>query len=394
MTTAICSKEQCTGCGACFNICPKECIRMISDTEGFLYPAIDPECCDDCDACKNVCPILHSPEPNHSSTPKVYACWNKDKTICFQSASGGAFSAFAGSVLDNGGIVFGAAFDESMRLKHIAVNQREELGKLRSSKYVQSDIGCVYVEIRKLLGQNRSVLFSGTPCQVAALNEFLGKNNENLLTCDLACMGVPSPGLFAKYVASLEKHFQAKLININFRHKYKSWELFSTMAVFNDGRKRILTGYHDSFMFGFLSHSSMRNACYRCPYAKLNRYGDITLGDFWGIGDFVPFYHNTRNGISLILVNSEKGHRLLGGISSHLYLEERTLEEAKHKPVLDHPWSEPKNRKQFFADYQRLEYEDLVKIYLVDKGVKGIIKRVVPRTWLFYLRKYIRRIRR
>jgi len=393
MITAICSKEQCTGCSACFNICPKECIHMISDTEGFLYPAINPECCDDCDACKDICLILNSPEPSHLGNPKVYACWNKDKTIRFQSASGGAFSAFAGSVLDNGGVVFGAAFDEDMRLKHIAVNRKEELRKLRNSKYIQSDVGRSYIEVRNLLRQNRRVLFSGTPCQVVALNAFLGKNNENLLTCDILCKGVPSPGVFAKYVISLENHFQAKLININFRHKHKSWELVSTVAIFSNGRECILTGYHNSFMFGFSNGLSMRNACYHCPHTKANRYGDVSLGDFWGIGEFAPFYHNTRNGISLILVNSEKGHRLLRESSSHLYLEERTLEEAKQKQsALDHPLGEPKNREQFFAGYQRLEYEKLAKIYLVDKAMKRLIKRIIPRTWFFYLRKYIKRI--
>lgn len=394
MVTTICPKEQCTGCAACFNICPKECISMVSDPEGFLYPEINSECCDDCGACKRVCPILHLTEPNHSATPQVYACWNKDEAVRFQSASGGAFSALAGHVLDNGGVAFGAAFDADMRLKHIAVHRIEELGRLRSSKYVQSDVGYSYVEVRALLRQDRKVLFSGTPCQVAALYAFLGKDDENLLTCDIFCKGVPSPGIFAKYVKSLEKRFQAKLVNINFRHKRKSWELTSTVAVFSDGRVHILTSYNNSSMFSFIKGFNIRKSCYHCPYTNIDRGGDITLGDFWGIGALAPFNHSTRNGISLVLVNTGKGRYLLGEISGQLYCEERTLEEAKNKQfVLDHPFPKPKNREQFFADYQRLEYEELAKKHLVDKGVKGLIKRLVPRTWIFYLRKYITRIR-
>jgi len=395
MITEICPKEQCTGCAACFNICPKECISMVSDSEGFLYPQINSECCDDCGACKRVCPILHLPEPNHLATPQVYACWNKDEAVRFQSASGGVFSALAEHILDNGGVVFGAAFDEDMVVKHIAVHQVETLGRLRSSKYVQSDVGRCYIEVRGLLRQGRKVLFSGTPCQVAALNAFIGKDDENLLTCDLLCHGVPSPGLFAKYVDYLETRFRSKLIDINFRHKRKGWELASTVAAFDDGRERVLTGHCDSFIYGFSHCFTLRPACYQCRYANIDRSGDITLGDFWGIGELAPFHHSTRNGISLVLVNTEKGRRLFEASSSKFFSEERTLDEAKHnRTKLSHPLPKPRNREQFFADYQRLEYEELAKTHLVDKGVKGLIKRFVPRTWIFHMRKGLKRFKR
>lgn len=369
---------------------------MVSDTEGFLRPVINVECCDDCGACKRICPIIHPPKhkQSHSSFPDVFACWNKDEEVRFQSASGGAFSAFAGHVLDNDGIVYGAAFDEDMMVKHIAVYRKEELGKLRSSKYVQSNIGHCYKEIRNFLRQKRKVLFSGTPCQVAALYAFLGQDNENLVTCDMLCHGVPSPGLFSKYLKYLEKRFCGELVNINVRHKRKGWKLASTVAYFSDGRERVLTGYDNSYMYGFINCFSLRPACYMCPYTTIDRNGDITLADFWGIGDFVPFHHGTRNGISLILVNSEKGRRLFAESSKQLCFEKRTLEEAKYKrSKLSKPLPKPKNREQFFADYQRLKYDELAKIHLVDKGVKGLIKRVIPRTWIFYLRKLIRKIR-
>ena len=178
MITEICPKEQCAGCAACFNICPVGCISMISDAEGFLRPVIDFEYCNDCGACKHVCPMLRTLKVNNVAVSQCYACWNRDEMIRFQSASGGVFSALAGSILDSGGVVFGAAFDKNMRLNHVAVGRKEELGRLRSSKYVQSNIGRTYIDVRECLRQNKRVLFSGTPCQVAGLYAFLGKDNK------------------------------------------------------------------------------------------------------------------------------------------------------------------------------------------------------------------------
>ncbi len=392
MPIEICPREQCTGCAACFNICPIECISMVADGEGFLRPNIDSMCCDECGECLRVCPILHINKPSDAFIPQIYACRNKDEAIRFQSSSGGAFSALAGWALDQGGIVFGAAFDEDMRLMHTAVDKKRNLGKLRSSKYVQSDIGRAYGEVSNFLRQNRKVLFSGTPCQIAGLHAFLGQEQDNLLSCDVLCKGVPSPGIFAKYIGFLEKRFRAKLNHINFRHKRLDWNATSTVAFFDDGRERVLTGNDNSFMEGFSKCVSLRPGCYRCPHTTVHREGDITLGDFWGIGDLLPFNQSTRNGISLVLVNSEKGRRWFQDSSSQVFFETRTLEEAKHKQiVLDHPVNEPKNRGQFFADYQRLEYGDLGKKYLVDKGLKGLIKRFVPRSWIFFLRRGIKK---
>jgi hypothetical protein len=209
----------------------------------------------------------------------------------------------------------------------------------------------------------------------------------------MLCHGVPSPGLFAKYVAYLEKRFHAKLSHLNLRHKRKGWEMPSTVAFFDDGREHALTGCDNSFMYGFLSCLTLRAACYRCPYTNIDRNGDITLADFWGIGDYAPFHHNTKNGISLILVNSEKGQRLFEGSSNKINSEERSLEEAKYeRGRLKHPIPEPKSRKQFFVDYQFLDYEALAKRHLVDKGMKGLIRRIVPRTRILKIRKIIKKI--
>ena len=367
---------------------------MISDKEGFLCPEVDTEYCDNCGACRRVCPIVQLRSTDDAFATEVYACWNKDEDIRFQSASGGAFSALAQHVLSCGGVVFGAAFDEDMRVKHVAVHRKEELWKLRSTKYVQSDVGLSYQVVRELLQKERKVLFTGTPCQVAAISALLGKEHGNLFLCDIICKGVPSPGLFAKYVKQLETYYGAKLININVRHKLIDWEFPSSVALFDDGQKRVLKGPSDSFMNGYRNYYTLRTCCYNCPFASVSRFGDITLADFWGIGDLAPFQHSTRNGVSLILVNTDKGRRLVKSSSDRLYLEERTLAEAKNKqPHMAKSLRKPKTRDGFFADYQMLEYEALARKHLVDKGAKGLVKRVVPRTWIFYMQKSIKRIR-
>lgn len=394
MVVSICPEEQCTGCAACFNICPHECISMVEDVEGFSRPVIDAGCCDDCGACQRVCPALHLKQPDHTRTPKVYACWHQDSEIRFQSASGGAFTAFAQHILINGGVVFGAAFDENMCLKHVAVKGTEDLAKLRSSKYVQSDIGRGYRVVREYLHQGKTVLFCGTPCQVVALNAFLGKPEENLLTCDILCKGVPSPGLFSWYVKDLENRYQARLCNINFRHKRLGWELVSTVAEFDSGRECELKGLDNSFMFGFSNGFTMRKACYQCPYANTDRSGDITLGDFWGIGESVSFHHDKSRGISLVFVNSAKGDQLYETSKDRFYSEERTLDEASSKQtVLKHSMQEPASRKVFFEGYRQLEYEELARQHLVDKGFKGLVKKTVPRSWIFSMKKKIGKLR-
>lgn len=367
---------------------------MVSDSEGFLFPEVDHKRCADCGLCRDACPMLHVEDVDHSAPQKVYACWNSNEAVRLQSSSGGAFSALAGRVLDEGGVVFGAGFDDGMKVRHIAVRKKEELGRLRGSKYVQSDIGSAYMEVKKLLEQKRRVLFSGTPCQVAGLHAAVDKENKNLVTCDLLCKGVPSPGLFAKYVACLQRRFRAELIAIDFRSKCRGWGIQTTIASFSNGRQHVLRDSNNSFYYGFAQNLTLRRSCYRCPYASIKRRGDITLGDFWSIGERGPFDHDTRSGVSIVVVNSEKGDRMLDESTSNLRLEERMMEEAQDMRALSHPWQEPKSRNQFSHDYQRLEYDELTKKYLVDNGLKRLIKLIVPPTWIFRVRRSIGRARK
>lgn len=388
MAAFICPEQRCTGCSACLNSCPRGCIRMTSDDEGFLRPEISGDGCTDCGACRRVCPMLHLPVLDPAAAPQVYACWNIDDSVRFRSASGGVFSAFAQTVLQKGGIVYGAAYDENLYLKHIAVSRSEDLDVLRSSKYVQSDIGRCFGAIRDLLDQGRPVLFSGTPCQVDGLSAFLGREHELLYTCDMLCHGVPSPGLFFKYVEWLQKRFHGKLAGLNMRHKGKGWKkIVSTVALSNNGREQYLKGVADSFMLGFVKEITLRPACYLCPYTNIDRRGDLTLADFWGIGEIAPFHHDTKKGVSLILANSEKGRQLFADSRERIFGEERTLAEARHKRTkLSQPVSRPGIRETFFADYKRLGYEELAKKHLLDRGLKGLIKQMVPGEWIFHLR--------
>ena len=388
MTTSICPEELCMGCAACSNVCPLKCIDMVSNSEGFLYPKIDYNLCNNCSACMRVCPANNIKEANNLASPKVYACWSKDENVRFRSASGGVFTSIASQILDNGGVVFGAAYNKDMEVVHMAISNKEDLVKLQNSKYVQSNIGDSYIYVKKYLKEDRIVLFSGTPCQVAGLNAYLDKEYNNLITIDILCHGVPSPGLFEKYVEYIEENYGFKLTNINFRYKGKGWNLVSTRATFNNGSQYILNDIKNSFMYGFSNNLTLRLSCYQCPYTNVDRNGDITLGDFWGIGEIMPFDHDIQNGVSLVLVNTDIGSRLFSESLSNIYSEERTLKEAKYKGrMLKQPFPEPENRKLFFYDYEILEYHNLAKKHLVDKGFKRFIKYILPRTWILKIKK-------
>lgn len=391
---SICPEELCTGCAACANICPKLCIRMASDREGFLRPEIDESLCIECGECRRICPINANPRPN-TGRPGVFACWNKNDDVRFASASGGVFSAFAEHVLEGGGVVFGAAFDESMHVRHVTVEKKEDLGRLRSSKYVQSDMGETFIKIKAFLDEGRKVLFSGTPCQVAALNSFFSNENKNLFSIDLLCHGVSSPLLFSLYLGYLEKYFKKKIAGFNFRFKSIGWECPTVMVFFKDNTKKELFGILNSYNHGFLQYLTLRPACYNCIFRSTERQGDISLGDFWGIGEKIPFVHNKAKGVSLMLMNTKKGKNLFEAIAKRIFYEERTLDEALYqKNSLQCSVAIPFNRRAIFQDIKKMSYDNLARKYLVDKGIKGVIKNLVPPVWLFKAKKGIGMIRK
>ena len=388
-------KEFCTGCSACFNICPVKCIDMKMDKEGFLFPIIKSNECTDCQKCKKVCPILSPAELNNNNNPSVYACWNKDEGIRYESSSGGAFSALAASVIEEDGVVYGAAYDNTMTVRHIAVTNNKDLYKLRGSKYVQSDLGNVFSDIKEHLNVGKKVLFSGTPCQVAGLKNFMMDKSADLITCDLFCHGVPSPGLFSKYIKYIEKKIGEKVVDYKFRSKQYGWGVPSRVVISEHGTQKVIKNKDDSFYYGFAYRLFLRNACYNCKYTKVERVGDITLGDFWGIEEIAEFKHKTRNGISLIFVNSLKGRKLLDSCSNYLILEKRNIEESKYKRKneIEKPFPRPSNRDCFLEDYTQLTYDKLAQKYLQDKGLKGLIKKIIPNIWIYKTRNMFKDIK-
>lgn len=252
-------KKNCCGCSACHQVCPRNCIIMVEDEEGFKYPEINEEKCVDCGLCESVCPIIQKPSmyvDNSENMPKAIGGWHIDNEIRYDSSSGGAFTLFAEYIIKHGGIVFGCALNDKLKAVHLGIENIDELYKLRGSKYVQSDISDAFVEIRQHLRNGRLVLFTGTPCQAAGLNSFLNKRYDNLFICDFICHGVPSPKVFNSYISSLEEKYQDRMVGFRFRNKDKGWNpsglQLGTEVKFKSGTtKRYSPAYRDAFMNGF-----------------------------------------------------------------------------------------------------------------------------------------------
>lgn len=356
----LCDSISCTGCGACVNRCPISCIRMVPDAEGFLRPEIDQVRCIGCGQCHKVCPVLESPA-KHSKPEMCYAAWARDNRIRQKSSSGGIFSVLAEEILRRGGHVAGAAFDENMELRHILITEPEQLVKLQGSKYIQSNPDMIYREVEMRLKQNIPVLFTGTPCQVAALLTFLGREYAGLYTCELICHGVPSPGFFRRYLQRVEDCDLNTIRDFQFRD-LNGWG-YRLCMISETGYEKPLKGKRNDFLSLFLGGVTMREACYRCSYASPERVADITLGDFWGIQYSHKPEHFTR-GISFVALNSFQGQELFHTINDQIVCERRTFEEAaNHNQQLIKPTRRPAARNQFYGDYCRLPYREFRKKY-------------------------------
>jgi len=358
----IAQKNDCCGCHACRTACPIGCIEMVADSEGFLYPQVNEQLCTDCGICKKVCPMLLT--PRQGEPPAAFAAWNRDAAVRAESSSGGVFSALMRQMLQQGGVVFGAGFDATMTLRHQSAQNEAEGRKFRGSKYLQSIIGDSYQEVKTYLQQGRRVLFSGTPCQVAGLYAYLGKDDNNLLTCDLVCHGVPSPKVFAAYQAALERRRGAKVRRIAFRRKDCGWKRFSVALSFDNATeyRQVLTD--DPFMLGFLRDTYLRPSCHACRFSRLPRVADISLGDFWGVGDHHPEWDDDQ-GTSLILVQTEKGQKAFDACRTALVVHKADLGVAiRSNPCICGSVPPGKNRSAFFNDLDRLPFEEVMKKYM------------------------------
>jgi len=309
--------------------------------------------------------------------PAVFAAWNRDGDVRRDSTSGGAFSALADYVLEGGGVVFGAALDGRQHLRHIACFRKEDLWRLRGSKYVQSDLEDTFRAVKKYL-ETRQVLFSGTPCQVDGLYHYLGGRPENLTTCDLVCHGVPSPGVWEDMARYIEAKRGRELQTVRFRNKVEGWKNSHFTAVYDDGTVDTHPLYETEYGRGFGRALFLRPCCYRCPYASMNRPGDFTLGDLWGLRpDELP--EQQQKGVSLLLVNSPHGSHIFDQL--RLVRQPFPMERAiMGNPRLASPIAQPPQRAAFFAAYALEPFDRVVQKFcaLPPPPVRAVGKVIPP----------------
>lgn len=362
-------KEDCCGCGACYEACNKHAIIMKEDNEGFVYPEVNEQSCTQCGLCEKVCPFMGKYE-NKCIDTLMYAAYVKNENERINSSSGGIFGVIAQYVIQQGGVVCGAAYDENFGVSHILIDNVEDLYKLKGSKYLQSDNQGEFGKIKGQLLNGRSVLYSGTACQVAALKKFLGKNYDNLLTIDVLCHGVPSPKLWKKYIHELEMEHQSKVKTVNQRGKENGWKTFSMAIQFENGSQLLEKFTNNSYMKLFLSNICLRPSCYHCQYKEMNRPSDFTIGDYWGVDKQIPTMDDDK-GTSLIKINTSKGKEVFERIKDEIVYKVVEMDIAlpptadSRKSVAIHP-----KREKFFKKLDRRTVSILVRMLEPSKLVK------------------------
>lgn len=345
--------EFCTGCRMCEQVCPHHCISMVQDKEGFLVPKVDQEKCVNCGLCSKKCPQNRTAELVSDVQQTLAARLKDDKTL-YMSASGGAFAGFAIAAINDGWVVFGAAYDENMEVKHIMATTIDELPPLFNSKYVQCNTVDSFSEVKRLLNEGKKVLYSGTPCQIAGLRSFIGKPNPNLLLVDIICHGVPSPLLFSKYLELLkQKHDGANITEFTFRDKHGGWGLGYKYKYKYKYKYGNCT--EDPYYMYFLEGYTYRECCYSCHYSQKKRAGDITIADYWGIEKYHPEFYSTK-GVSLVLLNTENGMQAWNNVRNEFDFVESKLDYACKG---NHNLNAPTPRNPSIRDHVYDEINDL-----------------------------------
>lgn len=364
-------KYNCCGCSACANVCPKACITMQADREGFLYPQMDATFCIDCGLCEKVCPFIS--ESEFKNPLVTYAAINPSDNERFRSSSGGIFTMLMRETLRNGGVIFGAAFDEDWNVHHIAIEREEDIPLLQGSKYVQSAIGNNYRIAKKYLKTGREVLFSGTACQIEGLKRFLQNKYENLITVDIVCHGVPSPKIWNEYITTFEKYSSIK--HISFRDKQPGWTNYNFTIDYEDGSKTSESHNVNLYMQGFLRDLYNRPSCHNCKIKAGRCSSDITLGDFWGIDKVYPELNDNR-GVSVVLVNTQKGNDFIKKVNPKLKIT--TFEQAiAGNPCIIKNTPENKWRDSFWEFYNN-EFNLLNSIKtIVNQQNPSIVSRAI-----------------
>lgn len=371
------SKTDCCGCSACMQACPKDCISMQQDSEGFLQPIIDHDACIHCNKCEKVCPI-NNKHHTHGVTQAFAAC-HKDNNIRSASSSGGVFTALAELTIKQGGVVFGAAFsDDFSHVQHIMADTIESLQALRGSKYMQSDIAGSYSQAKQLLDDGRRVFFTGTPCQIEGLYGYLGRSYDNLLCADLICHGVPSPKVWRHYLEMQISAHDSKPTSIFFRKKTNGWKAFHLQLDFENGSVCADSRNQDAFMQAFLRDMCLRPSCYHCKFKSTHRIADLTMADFWGVEKVLPEMDDDC-GTSLLLTHSEKGLDALQSISDAVQMQRVDLDAAlKGNPAAVTSSAIHPNRDAFFSQLDTTDFNKLVHKMLAPKMTpKRLLRRIL-----------------
>lgn len=423
-------RSDCCGCSACVQRCPKQCISMHEDEEGFLYPKVNLDMCIDCGLCEKVCPVLHQAEERIPL--EVFAAKNPDEDIRMQSSSGGVFTQLAELIIDAGGVVFGVKWNEHFEAVHAYTESKEGLAAFRGSKYVQSRVGETFKQAEIFLKQGRQVLYSGTPCQIAALKLFLRKEYENLLTVDFICHGTPSPGVFRWYLSEefakeaarqsgekiqfrsslpipsiakadvLAREQGFEIEDIRFRDKRVGWKKYSFVLSLKLLSKVTTAGEKNSvslsytldkhaFMRGFLKDLYLRPSCHACPAKSSKSGSDITLGDYWGIQSLMPELDDDR-GVSALTINSEKGKHVLHATTAELH-EAPYKDLCAKNPSLFHSGRIPAKRAPFFAKTNETFHQRINHLCCIPMKQKVILllRKVLNRQTKQFIKQIIRR---
>jgi len=374
----ITDKKQCCGCNACGDVCGKQAIIFKTDNEGFWYPEVDMEKCVDCGLCEKVCPIIA--KANHierRDEPNVYAAYTKDEAIRLDSTSGGIHSMLALKMYEQSAYIGGAVYNPNHTVSQIVDDNPARLPEIRSSKYLQSNSEGVYKEIKKLLKEGKKVFFCGTPCQIHALYNVVGKDLDNLITCDFICRGVNSPKVFLKYMEMQERQFGAKATEIKFKNKKWGWHNFSLRVNFENGKEYCKDRWHDLFFIGYLQAGNFtRPSCYECQFKGFPQKSDITLADFWGI-ETLDKSMDQDKGTSLVMVNSEKGQKLFDAIKDMIEWRRFTMDDArKGNPAMESSLSPAKpNREEFFSDLDKLPFEKVAEKHFPSPSKSRMLKQ-------------------